>query len=96
MESELPDHMEELVDLQWAYDAAHDIVKRLQEELAGVEQWTDEQQVAWRDAWEDWREVGEPLEDMLEHYAETLGLDVDELRAQVEREAGHDPQPVGT
>ncbi|WP_438309672.1 hypothetical protein ACSHWO_01245 [Streptomyces sp. HUAS TT3] len=91
MEIELADVMDELIELQEANDAAHAVVKRLQEELNSVEKWTDEQRVAWRDAWEDWREVWEPLEDFLTHYAEELGLDRDELAAEVQKAVGHVP-----
>ncbi|MFD0266142.1 hypothetical protein ACFVGY_06025 [Streptomyces sp. NPDC127106] len=91
MEIELDDYMDELVELQEANDAAHAVVKRLQEELSKVQEWTDEQHVAWRDAWEDWRAVWEPLEDTLTYHAETLGLDRDELAAAVQEAAGHVP-----
>ncbi|MFD8415249.1 hypothetical protein ACFV2Q_26410 [Streptomyces sp. NPDC059650] len=91
MEIELADAMDELIELQEADDAAHAVVKRLQEELGSVQKWTDEQHVAWRDAWEDWREVREPLEDFLTHYAEELGLDRDELAAEVQKAVGHVP-----
>ncbi|MGW5345746.1 hypothetical protein [Streptomyces sp. NPDC004050] len=91
MEIELADVMDELIELQEANDAAHAVVKRLQEELNSVEKWTDEQRVAWRDAWENWREVWEPLEDFLTHYAEELGLDRDELAAEVQKAVGHVP-----
>lgn len=73
----------------------HAEVKRLQEELGDTRHWTDEQHVAWRDAWEDWREVWEPLQDNLTYYAETMGLDRGELEAAVQKAAGHAPLPVG-
>ncbi|MFD7631647.1 hypothetical protein ACFV7Q_37540 [Streptomyces sp. NPDC059851] len=97
MEIELTDYMDELVELvelQEANDAAHAVVKHLQEELGKVQKWTDEQHVAWRDAWEDWREVWEPLEDALTHFAEELGLDRGELEAAVQEAAGHVPLAV--
>ncbi|MFK0256524.1 hypothetical protein [Streptomyces sp. NPDC090445] len=93
MEIELSYDMDELIELQEAADDAHAVVKRLQEELGGVQKWTDEQHVAWRDAWEDWRAVWEPLDDALTHHAEALGLDRDELEAAVRQAAGV-PLPV--
>ncbi|MFJ6940640.1 hypothetical protein [Streptomyces sp. NPDC101132] len=56
MDIELSDALDELVELQEATDAAHAELARLQEELGDSAGWTEEQQVTWRDAWEDARE----------------------------------------
>ncbi|MFE9635739.1 hypothetical protein [Streptomyces sp. NPDC006463] len=94
MEIELSDYMNELIGLQEASDEAHAAVKRLQEERDDSGHQTEEQRVAFRDAWEEWREVWEPLQDTLTYYAETMGLDRGELEAAVQKAAGHVPLPV--
>ncbi|MFG2986445.1 WXG100 family type VII secretion target [Streptomyces sp. NPDC048258] len=95
MAIELSDDLDELIGLQEAADEAHAEVKRLQEELGDAPQkWTDEQHVAWRDAWEDWREAGEQLDLALTDHAETIGLDRGDLETAVQKAAGHVPLPV--
>lgn len=94
MEIELSDDvLDELVELQEASDEAHAELMRLQEELGETAQWTDEQHVTWRDAWEDAREPWWLLDTALDHYAETIGLERDELEATVQKAAGHVPPP---
>ncbi|TDU73674.1 hypothetical protein [Streptomyces sp. KS 21] len=94
MESELSDVLDELIELQQATDEAHAELTRLQEELGDAAQWTEEQHVTWRDAWEDAREPWWLLDTTLEHYSDTIGLDRDELEAMVQKAAGHVPPPV--
>ncbi|THA31890.1 hypothetical protein [Streptomyces sp. A1547] len=94
MESELSDVRDELIELQQATDEAHAELTRLQEELGDAAQWTEEQHVTWRDAWEDAREPWWLLDTALEHYSDTIGLDRDELEAMVQKAAGHVPPPV--
>ncbi|MEV7559225.1 hypothetical protein [Streptomyces sp. NPDC089795] len=96
MEIELSDVLDELVELQEASDDAHAELMRLQENLGDSAQWTDEQQVTWRDAWEDAREPWWLLDTALEHYAETIGLERDELEARVRKAAGRAPLPDET
>ncbi|MFE9463169.1 hypothetical protein ACFYNW_05755 [Streptomyces virginiae] len=95
MEIELSDALDELVELQEASDEAHAALMLLQKELGETSQWTDEQHVTWRDAWEDAREPWWLLDTALENYAEATGLDRDELEAMVQRAAGHVPPPDG-
>ncbi|MDX3540860.1 hypothetical protein PV721_42585 [Streptomyces sp. MB09-01] len=93
MKIELSDVLDELIELQEATDEAHAELTRLQEELGDAAQWTDEQHVIWRDAWEEAREPWWLLDTALDHYAETTGLDRDELEAMVQKETGHVPLP---
>ncbi|MEU6899971.1 hypothetical protein [Streptomyces virginiae] len=93
MEIELAEALDELVELQEASDAAHAELTQLQEKLGEAAQWTDEQHVTWRDAWEDAREPWWLLDTALDHYAETTGLDRDELAAMVQKAAGSVPTP---
>ncbi|WP_327260194.1 hypothetical protein OG444_00805 [Streptomyces sp. NBC_01232] len=95
MEIRLSDALDELVELQEASEEAHAGLMRLQEELGDAAQWTDEQNVTWRDAWEDAREPWWLLDTALEHYADTLGLERDELEAEVQKAAGQVPLPDG-
>ncbi|MGW6978892.1 hypothetical protein ACWGE1_05500 [Streptomyces sp. NPDC054932] len=95
MEIELSDALDELVELQEASDEAHAELMRFQEELGDSAQWTDEQHVTWRDAWEDAREPWWLLDTALEHYAETIGLEREELEAMVQKAAGRAPLPDG-
>lgn len=87
MEIELSDALDELVELQEATDEAQAGLTRLQEELGDTAQWTDEQHVTWRDAWEEAREPWWLLDTALEHYADAIGLDRDELEARVRKAA---------
>ncbi|MFJ7154412.1 hypothetical protein ACIQUQ_05690 [Streptomyces sp. NPDC101118] len=89
MEIELSDALDELVELQEATDEAHAQLTRLQEELGDSAGWTEEQQVTWRDAWEDAREPWWLLDSALDHYAEQFGMDREELEATVQKAAGH-------
>ncbi|MFD0359159.1 hypothetical protein ACFVHW_36305 [Streptomyces sp. NPDC127110] len=93
MEIELSDVLDELVELQEATDEAQAELTRLQEELGDTAHWTDEQHVTWRDAWEDAREPWWLLDTALEQYADTTGLDRDELEAMVRKAAGLVPRP---
>ncbi|MEW2418452.1 hypothetical protein AB0953_32895 [Streptomyces sp. NPDC046866] len=88
MKIELSDVLDELIELQEATDEAHAGLARLQEELGDAAQWTDEQHVTWRDAWEDAREPWWLLDTALDQYAEVIGLDRDELEARVQEAAG--------
>ncbi|WP_406511314.1 hypothetical protein OG851_02175 [Streptomyces sp. NBC_00161] len=88
-----PDVLDELIELQEATAEVHAELTRLQAELGNAAQWTDEQHVTWRDAWEDTREPWWLLDTALDHYAETIGLDRDELEATVQKTAGHVPLP---
>ncbi|WP_327364188.1 hypothetical protein [Streptomyces sp. NBC_01296] len=88
-----PDVLDELIELQEATDELHAELTRLQAELGNAAQWTDVQHVTWRDAWEDAREPWWLLDTALDHYAETIGLDRDELEATVQKTAGHVPLP---
>ncbi|MFD7631504.1 hypothetical protein ACFV7Q_36780 [Streptomyces sp. NPDC059851] len=94
MKIELSDVLDELVELQEAEDEARAEVDLLQEELGDVSQWTDEQSVAWTNAWEDWRVPTEELDMALNYYAEKIGRDRGELEAEVRKAAGLDPLPV--
>ncbi|MFF5447645.1 hypothetical protein [Streptomyces sp. NPDC012888] len=91
METELSDVLDELIEMQEATDEAQADLARLQEELGDSARWTDEQHVIWRDAWEDAREPWWLLDTALDHFAETLGMDRDELEATVRTAAGHVP-----
>ncbi|MFD6230897.1 hypothetical protein ACFWFZ_29150 [Streptomyces sp. NPDC060232] len=92
MKIELSDVLDELVELKEASDAAHAELTRLQNELGESAQWTEEQHVTWRDAWEDAREPWWLLDTALEDYAETIGLDRDDLEAMMLKAAGHVPR----
>ncbi|MEV8533885.1 hypothetical protein [Streptomyces sp. NPDC051211] len=71
-------------------------MKRLQEEFGiSTLQWTDEQHVAWRDAWEAGRVPFEEMDMALTYHAETLGLERSELEAMVHKATGHVPLPDG-
>ncbi|MFG2335156.1 hypothetical protein [Streptomyces yangpuensis] len=94
MNIEHSDALDELVELQEASDEAHAGLMRLQEELGDAARWTDEQHVTWRDAWEDAREPWWLLDTALEHYAETMGVERDDLEAMVKKAAGHVPPPA--
>ncbi|MDX6763617.1 MULTISPECIES: hypothetical protein [Streptomyces] len=93
MKIEHSDVLDELVELLEASDEAHAGLMRLQEELGNAAQWTDEQHVTWRDAWEDAREPWWLLDTALEQYAEDLGMERDDLEALVKEAAGHAPLP---
>ncbi|MEU9033421.1 hypothetical protein AB0D45_00660 [Streptomyces sp. NPDC048352] len=93
MEIELSDALDELLELQEATDEAQAELTRLQAELGDSAQWTDEQHVTWRDAWEDAREPWWLLDTALDQYAEALGLNRDELESTVQKAAGHVPPP---
>ncbi|MFE2130924.1 hypothetical protein [Streptomyces amritsarensis] len=93
MKIEHSDVLDELVELLEASDEAHAGLMRLQEELGNAAQWTDEQHVTWRDAWEDAREPWWLLDTALEQYAEDLGMERDDLEALVKEAAGLAPLP---
>ncbi len=93
MAIELTGELEELILLQELADEAQAELDRLHEELNKAE-WTDEQHVTWRNAWEDGRVPWEELEDALTYHAETTGLDRGELKAAAQKAAGHVPLPV--